>query len=149
MERFEYSDIDTKRQIEYYILAKKMSYEEYVNYMIRADCWKVIVLPIESGDEKTETNPFEEDVLFDGKESRPYGYITIYNLYKCNLKDKNFRHGKICKDEEEKRANFVKNTNILGTYKEVRLYMFCDLGYVSIIYGGDKTRNLRIYNKET
>jgi hypothetical protein len=87
MERFEYSDIDTKRSIEYYILAKKMSYKEYVNSMIRSDCWKVIVLPNES----VENITYEEDELFDSKESQPDGYITIYNLYKCNLKDKNFR----------------------------------------------------------
>lgn len=145
MERFEYSDIDTKRSIEYYIATKKMSFEEYVNYMIRADCWKVIVLRNES----VENITYEEDELFDSKESEPDGYITIYNLYKCNLKDKNFRHGKICKDEEEKRSNFVKNTNILGTYKEVRLYMFCDLSYVILAYGGDKMCNIRIYEKET
>jgi hypothetical protein len=143
MERFEYSDIDTKRSTEYYILGKKMSFEEYIKAMILSDCWKVIVLP-ENVDENIT---YEEDELFDSKESLPDGYITIYNLY--NIKDKNFRDEKIYKDEEEKRANFVKNKNILGTYKEVRLYMFCDLSYVILAYGGEKMCNIRIYEKET
>jgi hypothetical protein len=138
MERFEYSDNDTLEHLKNFIVEEKMTYEEYIQYMILSDCWKVIVLP-EDGDENIT---YEEDEIFDNTET-PHGYITIYDLYTCSGSRENEMN------EQDKRNNFMKEGKILKGYKEVRLYMHSDVSYIILAYGGDEMCNIRIYKKET
>jgi hypothetical protein len=136
---FEYSHIDTLSHFKW-IVDNNYKYEDYIKRMINADCWKITVL---SNDNINQS--YTDNILTDDKINIPEGHVKILNNY-IN-RDQNL--------SSNIRQDFTNMNDILSTYKEIRIYMFCDLEYLIVGYGGDFLKErlangdspFKIYNK--
>lgn len=140
---FEYSYIDTLSHFKW-MVDNNYKYEDYIKRMINADCWKITVL---SNDNINQ--PYTDNnhglIITDDKVNIHEGHTEILNSY-IN-RNKNI--------SSNIRQDFTNRNDIISTYKEIRIYMFCDLEYIIVGYGGDFLKErlangdspFKIYNK--